>query len=366
MRLLNTILALAVVILLGAGLFLGWRAYLNCETAGQGSLSGCLLSNLNPLEDLSYPRGAGTPLTCAANEEYDAGLCYPPCEAGFFGVGPVCWEICPDEYTDDGATCRKYAHIIGKASYGRSVGTVPSDVLAATCDGNQELDAGLCYESCQSGYTGVGPVCWEMSCPEGYADDGATCRRDVHIFSKDSYGRGVGTIPSDIFAGTCSGNQEYDTGLCYPPCNSGYDGVGPVCWRYCPSDYTDDGATCRKDAHIIGKDSYGRGVGTIPPEFSAGSCGANEELDAGLCYQTCDEGYTGVGPVCWESSCPEGYTDDGATCRLDVHIFGKESYGRGVGVPIHTCAAGMEEDAGLCYTPCEDGYSGVGPVCWRD
>ena len=297
MRLLNTILALAVVILLGAGLFLGWRAYLNCETAGQGSLSGCLLSNLNPLEDLSYPRGAGTPLTCAANEEYDAGLCYPPCEAGFFGVGPVCWEICPDEYTDDGATCRKDAHIIGKASYGRSVGTVPSDVLAATCDGNQELDAGLCYESCQSGYTGVGPVCWEMSCPEGYADDGATCR---------------------------------------------------------------------KDAHIIGKDSYGRGVGTIPPEFSAGSCGANEELDAGLCYQTCDEGYTGVGPVCWESSCPEGYTDDGATCRLDVHIFGKESYGRGVGVPIHTCTAGMEEDAGLCYTPCEDGYSGVGPVCWRD
>lgn len=39
----------------------------------------------------SYGRGAGTPLHCGANEDYDAGLCYPKCPGGTTGVGPVCW-----------------------------------------------------------------------------------------------------------------------------------------------------------------------------------------------------------------------------------------------------------------------------------
>ena len=43
----------------------------------------------------SYGRTAGTPLTCAPGEEYDAGLCYPPCDYGADGVGPVCWGNCP-------------------------------------------------------------------------------------------------------------------------------------------------------------------------------------------------------------------------------------------------------------------------------
>jgi len=42
----------------------------------------------------------------------------------------------------------------------------------------------------------------------------------------------------------------------------------------------------------------------------------------------------------------------------------RQSYGRGVGKPMH-CAAGQAEDAGLCYTPCQPGYKGVGPVCWQ-
>lgn len=28
------------------------------------------------------------------------------------------------------------------------------------------------------------------------------------------------------------------------------------------------------------------------------------------------------------------------------------------------CKAGEQQDAGLCYTPCKTGYTGVGPVCW--
>ncbi|HYA14554.1 MAG TPA: OmpH family outer membrane protein [Syntrophales bacterium] len=42
----------------------------------------------------------------------------------------------------------------------------------------------------------------------------------------------------------------------------------------------------------------------------------------------------------------------------------RDSYGRGVGKPMK-CKAGEQEDAGLCYAPCQSGYKGVGPVCWQ-
>jgi hypothetical protein len=48
----------------------------------------------------------------------------------------------------------------------------------------------------------------------------------------------------------------------------------------------------------------------------------------------------------------------------------RQSYGRGVGIPISGCPKGQEKDAGLCYPTCEDigkeGWKGVGPVCWQD
>lgn len=52
------------------------------------------------------PRGVGElPTECSSGMQYDAGLCYPPCPAGFAGVGPVCWGQCPPLYQDWGATC---------------------------------------------------------------------------------------------------------------------------------------------------------------------------------------------------------------------------------------------------------------------
>jgi Fascin domain len=48
----------------------------------------------------SYGRGAGTiPKNCANGKEYQAGLCYTPCGAGFHGIGPVCWaNECPNVF----------------------------------------------------------------------------------------------------------------------------------------------------------------------------------------------------------------------------------------------------------------------------
>lgn len=51
-------------------------------------------------------------------------------------------------------------------------------------------------------------------------------------------------------------------------------------------------------------------------------------------------------------------TDIGISCS-------KESYGRTAGTPL-VCKPDEDEDAALCYTPCNDGFHGEGPVCWED
>lgn len=130
------------------------------------------------------------------------------------------------------------------------------------------------------------------------------------------------------------GGQEQSGALCYPACAAGYYGVGPVCWEQCPAGYHDDGLTCRRDGEVI-----------------------SSERDCPW-YDTC-----GLWHDC--SWCPEGYANDGCTCRVDPHIFGKSSYGRGVGSG-RTCAAGKQYDAGLCYPTCASGYRGVGPICWQN
>ncbi|MDP3170170.1 MAG: hypothetical protein Q8M91_07490 [Polaromonas sp.] len=43
----------------------------------------------------------------------------------------------------------------------------------------------------------------------------------------------------------------------------------------------------------------------------------------------------------------------------------RQSYGRGVGIPLSTCGSGSEKDGLLCYPSCPGGYHGVGPVCWE-
>jgi len=194
--------------------------------------------------------------------------------------------------------------ICWKKSQVRGVGKIP------VCEQKQEKDAGLCYGACKPGFKGVGPVCWK-ECPSGYHDDGATCRRDAHIVKKDSYGRGAGKV------GKIEEGQK-QAGLWYKACRDGYKGVGPVCWKECPSGHHDDGATCRRDAHIVKKDSYGRGAGTVPK-----SCPAGQHFDAGLCYSTCTPGYKGVGPVCWpecKNLSAKGIkmnTECGAACSTD-------------------------------------------------
>ena len=52
------------------------------------------------------------------------------------------------------------------------------------------------------------------------------------------------------------------TALCYPECNAGFYGVGPVCWKSCEGKLlTDGGAICCTDAATCKDDILAMSVG---------------------------------------------------------------------------------------------------------
>jgi len=86
---------------------------------------------------------------------------------------------------------------------------------------------------------------------------------------------GVGDImgviaPYICYLDGCDSSEQEDAGLCYPHCDKGYDGVGPVCWnkatetepkgpgipKGCPDGWQDDGALICKErsGRICGDD----------------------------------------------------------------------------------------------------------------
>lgn len=167
------------------------------------------------------------------------------------------------------------ADICWKRTATRGVGQVPTQ-----CGAGQEKNGLLCYPACPSGMYGVGPTCWQ-TCPNGYSDDGALCRRNAKIISADN-----SQCPwYDVCGLTLSRN-----------CSK------------CPAGYVNDGCTCRVDAHIVAKKTQARGAG------EGMSCRSDQDYDAGLCYDKCPAGTSGVGPVCW-GQCPADFpVNCGAGC----------------------------------------------------
>ena len=186
----------------------------------------------------SYTRDLGEPMKCPADKQYDAGLCYKPCETDYKGVGPICWQNCSPGFRDDGAFCFK------PAPYGRGGGYpwkfgdgLNDDGMRSRCEkdhgkGNCEKDGLIFYPKCKPGFHKFGCCVCTPNCPPGQTDIGVSC-------AKRSYSRGVGVPVS-----TCPSNKEKDGLLCYNQCRSGFHGVGPVCWQNCPPGMVDCGAGC--------------------------------------------------------------------------------------------------------------------------
>lgn len=144
-----------------------------------------------------------------------------------------------------------------------------------TCPENKpDLDAGLCYVKCRNGYRGVGPVCWAITqsigigtvvglepCPDGWNNDGLTCREPISC-------RSIG----DCFSGKgcgCKGGKikgRLDNGgVCPGPGGDQYkDKVDGLCYKQCPKNLPYHLPGMPYLCYIGGDLSYGRGVGQVP------------------------------------------------------------------------------------------------------
>lgn len=212
---------------------------------------------------------ATTPDTCPADRPIlDGGLCYPECDDGYHGIGPVCWA----DTTDIGP-----------------------GILAdfRTCSGSVE-EGGMGIETPQNkrAYTDIGLFCfwpgkWDAECnsekrdlfgncyawdvewkielpdlvPKGLRCPGRTFQL-TSLF--DLLGEGLGKI-SDA-TGVDLGGSKLKTNI-----DDFKDLVDGLCYRQCPSEKPNHigGAPylCTKGERGI---SYGRGAGTVPPLFAFG------------------------------------------------------------------------------------------------
>jgi hypothetical protein len=174
----------------------------------------------------------------------------------------------------------------------------------------------------------------------------------------------VSSDASAIQALACAPGTTQVGDRCYPPCQPGDTPIAnePLCAKPCPAftlfgfghkPISDKQCEFQPTEFFIGKYS--------PNVTSINGCLLTEEKQNNLCYPRCAASHYGEGPICWQR-CPIGYADHGATCfRHIFDFFGKNSYGRGVGINPRSCS-GHEGLHGVCYERCQTGFGYLGPA----
>lgn len=152
-------------------------------------------------------------------------------EIGAFRVAPFSPKACFWSDTSD---------LIKRSSEERQCWQPDRDIAEMPRGQGCERNGALWYPRCRQGFDGAGPVCWSTTkCTGGTTDAGFFCTKNSYVQAP--------ITPS-------CGQKEYDAGLCYDACKTGYNGIGPVCWGTCPSAMsTDCGAMCGKNSGECGK-----------------------------------------------------------------------------------------------------------------
>lgn len=186
-------------------------------------------------------------LYCSKWNDWFGSSAYWSCPGGYFLSGVRCYRYCISGYTNMGESCY------------RSGSTLSSNSM--TCPGGyfKSSITQKCGVNCRPGYTNTGEYCHRpvstlgasyMTCPggyfktdlrcgrncgTGYTNMGETCHRPVstldstHMTCKDGEEKkGLRCFPGD--GGACYDDFELDSGLCYKKCDTGYVGLGPMCW----------------------------------------------------------------------------------------------------------------------------------------
>jgi hypothetical protein len=201
-----------------------------------------------------------------------------------------------------------------KDTYGRGVGTVPRDCPP----GQSEDTAGLCYDNCRSGYRPFATMCIP-TCPEelGFKDTGLHCDKPGpkeriaypwQAFDPFNMDGAMARCRADFPKHRSECVLANHNTMVYTACPDKYEQapiITSLCTPKCPENTTTMGVACRKN-------TYDRGVGRLM------SCGAGQQNDAGLCYNSCRSGFDGIGPVCWAQCPKEMPVNCGASCARDM------------------------------------------------
>ena len=162
-----------------------------------------------------------TPDTCPKDKPVlDAGLCYPKCEEGYNGVGPVCWA----------------------ETHNRGSGRIP-DLSPCSDEGSDWVDTGafcnekIWWKSCGSGLAAVTNFLTGQCGPRG-----GRVRAKRLVCGRE--GRPAAQFPDNV------------AGLCYRTCPANKPRAVPG-MPY----------LCFQGSRGL---SYGRGVGSVPPLFHFG------------------------------------------------------------------------------------------------
>lgn len=164
----------------------------------------------------------------------------------------------------------------GNRAFGITPDTCPAD--------KPERAAGLCYEPCEQGYHGVGPVCWadtvdigigkvltpkscgDMGHPD-WADDGLLCRAPIRWNSCKWRG-----LFNECWGGAEGGQIEVKDLTCDSYGPERPDNISALCYKKCPKEMPVHVPgmpyLCYKDTRGL---SYGRGAGVVPPIFAFGN-----------------------------------------------------------------------------------------------
>jgi hypothetical protein len=177
------------------------------------------------------------------------------------------------------------------------------DLKGHTCPSDKsQYDAGLCYERCEEGYHGVGPVCWANTenrgigkpvglepCPAGWSNDGLICREPLRWNSCKWRG-----LFNECWGGAEGGRLRgrlNNGGICDWPADRGNlpnwlvdksdpkdykathpDRVDGLCYKRCPAEKPNAVPgmpyLCYKNIRGF---AYGRGVGSVPPPLKFGA-----------------------------------------------------------------------------------------------
>lgn len=179
----------------------------------------------------SYGRGVGHGIdTCPGDKEKIGLLCYDRCPAGFTRLfGGDCYQNCKQGWSDHGFLCRL-------SEYGRGWGYpwmfgdgFNLDGAYTRCNRENprgcEQNGALVYPKCAPGYYPFG-CC--ICRPNPF-----NCQSEGYSANQVDLSCGKQRRPGNPTPLICPSNMQQDGLLCYPFCESGYRGIGPVCWQDC-------------------------------------------------------------------------------------------------------------------------------------